>query len=174
MTEELLPRLLERARTDKTTRRALTPAEIAAAAERLRRPLPALLAQIYTEIGPGFGPGDAGLLPPPASLPSGLLPLCGWGSGIQSALDVLGPGGPVVRLDPNMPKADVPARVPPALHFARAAEVKAACWVESPSLSQWLSDWLDGVPLFYAAYRGAGNEDDDGEDEFEDGEDEDE
>lgn len=168
--ENLAARLRERAQADKTPRQTLAPAQIAAAEERLTLRLPALLTQIYAEIGPGFGPGDGGLLPPPpALLPGRLYPLCDWGSGIQSAFDPLSPDAPIIRIDPNMPKSDVPARVPPALHFARAAQVKAACWTESPSLAQWLSDWLDGQPLFYAAYRGADTEDDD-EDEYEDDE----
>ncbi len=81
------------------------------------------------------------------------------------------PAAAVIRVDPNMPKADVSVRIPPALHFDRAAAVKPACWVESPSFEQWLMDWLDGQPLFYAAYRGAENGDDDEDmDEEEDGE----
>lgn len=171
--EELFARLRERAQTEKTPRQTLTPAQIEAAEERLTLRLPALLSQIYSEIGSGFGPGDGGLLPPPpALLPSRLYPLCEWGNGIRSALDAASPDAQVIRIDPNMPKADVPARVPPALHFARAAEVKQACWTESSSLAQWLTDWLDGQPLFYAAYRGADTEDDG--DEYEDEEDSDE
>ncbi len=169
MTDELPTRLSGRARAAKFKRLPLTPADLDAAETRLRRPLPPLLRQIYSELGPGFGPGDTGLLPPPpALLPGGLFPLCDWGSGIQSAFDALSPDARIVRVDPNMPKGDVPARVPPALHFDRAAEADAACWVESPSLAEWLSDWLDGVPLFYAAYRGA--EEDDADEDEEDGE----
>ena len=168
--EDLFARLRERAQAEKTPRQAVTPAQLDAAEERLKLRLPALLTQIYTEIGSGFGPGDGGLLSPPSALlPGRLLPLCDWGSGIQSALDVVRPDAQIIRIDPNMPKSDVPARVPPALHFDRAAAVKSACWTESPSLAQWLSDWLDGQPLFYAAYRGADTEEED-EDESEDDE----
>ena len=53
----------------------------------------------------------------------------------------------------------------PALHFERAAAVKDACWVESPSLEEWLMAWLDGQPLFYAAYGDPDLEDDEEEDE---------
>ena len=169
----LVERLRERAQADPPGRqRAATPAEVDAAEARLKLRLPALLRQIYLEIGGSFGPGDAGLRPlVSALLPGRLYPLCDWGSGILSALDCTKPDAPVIRIDPNMPKADVPARVPPALHFDRAAEVKTACWVESPSLEQWLTDWLDGQPLFYAAYRGADDEaDDELDDEEEDGE----
>ena len=168
----LMERLRERARTENATgRKTATPAEIDAAEARLKLRLPELLREVYTEIGPGgFGPGDAGLRPPASALlPGRLYPLCDWGGGILSALDCTKPDAPVIRIDPNMPKTDVPVRVPVALHFDRAAEVKQACWVESPSLAQWLTDWLDGQPLFYAAYRGADN-DDDMDDEEEDGE----
>ena len=177
MTDELFARLRERAAGEKTPRQVFTAAQIEAAQmeaaeKRLTLRLPELLQRIYAEIGPGFGPGDSGLLAPPAALtPGRLYPLCDWGSGIQSALDILSPDAQIIRIDPNMPKADVSARVPPALHFDRAGEVKAACWVESPSLTQWLGDWLDGQPLFYAAYRGANDTDGEEEDgEEEDGE----
>jgi hypothetical protein len=169
--EDLFARLRERARAEKTPRLTLTPAQLDAAEARLKLRLPPLLRRFYIEIGPGFGPGDQGLLSPPSALlPGRLFPLCDWGSGIQSALDVVSPDARIVRLDPNMPKADVPARVPAALHFDRADAVKTAAWTESPSLTQWLTDWLDGVPLFYAAYRGANDEDDDLDDGEEDGE----
>ena len=165
--------LIERLREKAPGRQTATPAQIEAAEAQLKQRLPELLREVYIEVGSGgFGPGDAGLFPlASALLPGRLYPLCDWGSGILSALDCTKPEAPVIRIDPNMPKADVPVRVPEALHFDRAAEVKSACWVESPSLAQWLTDWLDGQPLFYAAYRGAGNEDDDMDDEEEDGED---
>ena len=166
--EDLFARLLERALANKTPRQTLIPAQLDAAEARLKLRLPPLLRRFYIEIGSGFGPGDAGLLPPPSALlPGRLFPLCDWGSGIQSALDVVSPDARIVRIDPNMPKNDVPARVPASLHFDRADTVKAACWTESPSLAQWLSEWLDGQPLFYAAYRGADPEEGD-EDEYED------
>lgn len=168
MTEDLFTRLQERAQAEKTPRRTLTPTQLDTAEARLKLRLPPLLRRFYIEIGSGSGPGDAGLLPPPSALlPGRMYPLCDWGSSIQSALDAVSPDAQIIRLDPNMPKADVPARVPAALHFDRAAEVKAAAWTESPSLEQWLTDWLDGQPLFYAAYRGADTEDDDDESEDE-------
>lgn len=170
--EDLFARLLERARTDKTPRQFLTPAQLDAAEARLKLRLPPLLRRFYIEIGSGFGPGNGGLLAPPSALlPGRLFPLCDWGSGIQSALDVVSADAQIIRIDPNMPKADVPARVPPALHFDRADAVKAACWIESPSLERWLTDWLDGQPLFYAAYRSANPEDDEDDSEDEDGDD---
>ncbi len=170
----LMERLREQASSNKAPgQKPALPAEIDAAESRLTIRLPDLLRRIYAEIsGGGFGPGDAGLRPlASALLPGRLYPLCEWGSGILSALDCTSPDTPVIRIDPNMPKADVPARVPSAMHFDRAAAIKQACWVESPSFAQWLTDWLDGQPLFYAAYRGANNEDaDDIDDEEEDGE----
>ncbi len=174
----LIERLRGKAQAEKAPGRqpAATPTQIDAAEARLKLRLPVLLREIYTEIGSsGFGPGDAGLRPlASALLPGRLYPLCDWGSGILSALDCTMPDAPVIRIDPNMPKADVPMRVPAPLHFDRAAEVKQACWIESPSFAQWLTDWLDGQPLFYAAYRGADDEDDDDmDDEEEDGEAED-
>ncbi len=163
--------LIERLKEKAPGRQTATPAQMEAAEARLNLRLPDLLRAGYAEIGSGFGPGDDGLRPlASALLPGRLYPLCDWGSGILSALDCTKPEAPVIRVDPNMPKADVPVRVPEALHFDRAAEVKPACWVESPSLTQWFTDWLDGQPLFYAAYRGAGDEDDDMDDEEEDGE----
>lgn len=179
MTEfvDLIERLQERARTPKTAtdegRRTAappsTPVQIDAAETRLGLTFPLLLRQLYLQVGSGgFGPGDGLHGLPAALLPGRLYPLCDWGSGIVSALDTAAPDGPVVRIDPNMAKADVPVRVPAALHFDRAAEVKHACWIESPSLAQWLTDWLDGQPLFYAAYRGADTEEDDADDEAED------
>ncbi|MGI4792044.1 MAG: hypothetical protein ACRYFS_24745 [Janthinobacterium lividum] len=118
----------------------------------------------------GFGPGDGILALSSALLPGRLYQLCDWGSGIRSALDCTRPEAPVIRIDANMAKADVPVRVPEALHFDRASAVKEACWIESPSLEEWLTGWLDGLPLFYAAYRGPDTNDDDDEYEDEDGE----
>ena len=178
----LIARLQERAESRKTAtdegkRPAAPPAtsaQLEASEAALGFALPPLLRQLYLEVGSGgFGPGGGLLGLPNARLPGRLLPLCEWGSGISSALDCTGPESPVIRIDPNMAKAEVPARVPAALHFERAAEVKDACWVESPSLGQWLIEWLDGQPLFYAAYRGADADDEEEEDyEEEDGEEE--
>ena len=96
----------------------VSPAQIDAAETRLSLALPGLLKQIYLEIGSGgFGPGS-GLLGLPETLPPGrLYPLCDWGSGISSALDCARPEAPVIRIDTNMAKADVPVRVPPGPAF---------------------------------------------------------
>ena len=165
-----------------------TDQEIAAAEKRLAFSLPPLLRQVYSEVGNGgFGPG-AGLFGLPASAqdekdsavgryfelrrppsklpwPPGLLPLCDWGSGIGSFVDCTLPDAPVIRLDPNMPRADVGVRVPAPKHYVRASQVGAACWVESPSLGLWLQAWVDGQPLFYLAYSKAEDEEEDEEDE---------
>ena len=185
--ETLIERLSERAHdsqraTDEGRSVAAPPAteaEIAATERALGVRLPALLRRLYREVGNGgFGPGD-GLLGLPASeagasaLPRGLISICEWGSGIISCLDCSGPDAPVVRLDPNMPKADVRTRVPAALHYARAPEVGVACWLEAASLEGWLEAWADGKRLFYAAYGGAEPEEDLDEDSDEDFEDDD-
>ncbi len=169
-------------------------AEQAAAAEaRLGFPLPALLRRIFLEVGNGgFGPG-AGMFGLPVSAdaggndessavgryaalrrrkvaalwPAGLLPLCDWGHGILSCLDCTRPDAPVVRVDPNMPKADEDARIPAAMRFGNAGLVQEACWVERPSLAEWLALWAEGRSLFYLGYGAADDEEDD-EDEGED------
>ncbi len=164
--------------------------QVAAAEAMLGFRLPELLRRIYREVGNGgFGPGY-GLYGVPtapedekASIagrhrerrqsrkghawPEHLVPLCDWGSGIGSYLDASRPEAPVIRLDPNMPKADVAERVPAARHYDRAARIGDACWVECLSLEAWLQAWVDGRALFYAAY-GAETGDEELEDEDED------
>jgi hypothetical protein len=175
---ELIARLTERAQnsstaTDEGGRVAAPPAteeQIVAAEKRVGTPLPEALKQMYRKVGDGgWGPG-AGLvrLAEMGKPAAGLLPLCDWGGGITSEVDCAQPEAPIVRRDPNMPKADVAARVPAAMHFSRAALVKEACWVESASLESWLEAWLDGAALFYRAYDGGADEEE--EDEEEDGE----
>ncbi len=169
-----------------------TEEQVAAAEKRLAFGLPPLLRQVYQGVGNGgFGPG-AGLFGLPTSpndekdsaagryfelrrtqtkplWPSGLLPLCDWGGGIGSFVDCTLPDAPVIRLDPNMPRADVGMRVPAPKHYVRASQVGAACWVESPSLSLWLEAWADGQPLFYLAYGGPDDTEDEEDDEEDDG-----
>lgn len=164
-----------------------TEAQITAAEARLGFRLPELLRQLYRDVGNGgFGPGHGlygvpaspgdepdsvvGRHPNEATWPAGLLPICDWGSGIISCLDCLQPDAPVIRLDPNMPKRDVTERVPTALHYDKAARVKDACWIECGSFEEWLEGWVNGASLFYAAYGGATE----GEDEEEDLEENDE
>ena len=174
---ELIARLTERARnrsmaTDEGGSIAAAPAteeQITAAEKRLGITLPESLKQVYRDVGDGgWGPG-AGLvrLAEMGKSAAGLLLLCDWGAGITSEVDCMQPDAPIIRRDPNMPKGDVAARVPAAMHFARAAEVKEACWIESASLWSWLESWLDGAALFYRAYDGGAEEE---EDEEEDGE----
>lgn len=158
-----------------------TAAQIADAEASLKFTLPSLLKEVYTEIGDGgWGPG--GGLPPLADLPKAyrarrqdnggrswperLLPICDWGGGIVSCLDCATDGVRVIRLDPNMPKADEAMRLPAARQYDNAGRVKEACWVENESLAGWMEAWADGQPLFYLAYRGD-EEDDEQEDEDE-------
>jgi hypothetical protein len=151
-----------------------TEERIAAVEKRLGFPLPALLRQVYQEVGDGgFGPGygifpideavgerpslvDAYLARRDAktgrSWPERLLPICDWGAGIESCLDCTDPYCPVVRVDPNMPKGDVDARVPGNMHYSRTSMIKEACWYECGSFETWLEKWVDGKRLFYAAY----------------------
>lgn len=135
-----------------------TEEQFAAAEKQSGFPLPEKLRQMYRQIGNGgWGPG-AGFLGLPApeagtlKSTAGLLPLVDWGGGITSDADCTRPEVPIIRRDPNMPKADVGERVPSAMHFDRAAQVKEACWVECPSLDEWLEAWADGASLFYRAY----------------------
>ena len=166
--------------------------QIATAEHKMGLRLPRLLHQVYERVGNGgFGPGY-GLFGLPTSAedekeslvgqylmlrqlqtdppwPVGLLPLCDWGCGIASYLDCSHAGAPVVRLDPNMPKEDVAERVPTGMFFDKAKQVEEACWLESVSLEQWLTDWMDGKRLFYLGY---GEEGEDADDEYDDEEDE--
>ncbi len=184
----LIERLNERAHdpkraTDEGRGVAHPPVEetqIAQAEARLGFRLPELLRRLYLSVGNGgFGPGNGlfgvppvpgsddtivGRYPNEKSWPTGLLPLCDWGCGILSCLDCSRPEAPVIRLDPNMPLKDVPERVPAALHYAKAARVGIACWIESPSLEEWLTAWVDGGRLFYAAYGGTDDSIEDEED----------
>ena len=177
MTPTLIERLNERAHdpkraTDEGRGVAHPPAEeaqIARAEAQLGFRLPELLRELYLRVGNGgFGPGNGlfvvptssagdtivGHYPKEKSWPLGLLPLCDWGSGILSCVDCSRPEATVIRLDPNMPLKDVPERVPAALHYVEAARVGIACWIESGSLEGWLTAWVDGGRLFYAAYGG--------------------
>ncbi len=160
--------------------------QVTAAEVSLGFRLPLLLRQVYLAVGDGgFGPGS-GLFSLAAlaaqyaarrkeqtapAWPPGLVPICDWGSGIASLLDCTRPEMPVIRLDPNMPQADVAVRVPTPLHFDRAKQVKDACWVEAPTFESWLEAWADGKRLFYAAYGAASDSVEDDEDTDEDDED---
>jgi len=144
-----------------------TEAQIRDAEQQLGFLLPPLLRKIYGSVGNGgFGPG-AGIFDLATlvknyterrhpktgrSWPVQLLPICEWGANIETSLDCTDVDVPVIRHDPNMPKADVNDRVPTSKHYAKASVVKEACWIESMTFEKWMTDWAEGKRLFYAAY----------------------
>jgi hypothetical protein len=123
--------------------------------------LPALLRDLYGQVGNGgFGPGY-GLLPlvleddssdeetvvklftafrcedPEDSAwawPEHLLPFCDWGCAIRSCVDASLPDGAVVTFDPNVRGVGEP--------------MSQALARTHSSLRSWLSDWLAGVALW--------------------------
>ena len=134
-----------------------SPRELAEAEERIGFVLPSLLRSLYSEIANGgFGPGYGfiGLITrvplgrfegdsavelfqafrsgdpekPDWSWPGRLIPGCDWGCAIRSCIDCSDPQLPVIRFDPNEPEHQ--------------------CSHESPSLAQWLEDWLEGKDLW--------------------------
>jgi hypothetical protein len=129
----------------------LAPAALTAAEIALGFAFPPLLHALYTRIGNGhFGPGygllslDTDALPStyeavvPAYLqqrqhdpkwPEQLLLICDWGCAIYSCVDCRQPHAPVLRYDPNI--------------LTKRKPITAALRPESPSLQQWLQDWLD-------------------------------
>ncbi|MGY6024894.1 SMI1/KNR4 family protein [Streptomyces spinosirectus] len=115
--------------------------------------LPPLLADLYLRIGDGgFGP-EYGLLPlldsPPAGEPAavtqylanresgrkdpdwpwpeGVLPISHWGCAMYACVDCRAPEAPVLLFEPN------------------ADECDHAWYVDAPSLTAWLSAWVDGT-----------------------------
>ncbi|WP_306209701.1 SMI1/KNR4 family protein [Actinoplanes sp. RD1] len=132
----------------------LTPAPAAAVAELesvLGRPLPALLRRCYRELGDGgFGPayglpGLAGRRPfhPGTMLESylaqrkwpqpwreraeALLPLCDWGCGVQSFVDLSDPAAPMWALDP---------------HAGTAGQLGLLLFRQPLTLAEWLARWV--------------------------------
>jgi hypothetical protein len=134
-----------------------SPRELAESEERIGFDLPPLLRSIYSEIANGgFGPGygfiglitrvplgqfkgdsavelfesfrDGDLENPTWVWPERLIPSCDWGCAIRSCIDCSEPRLPIIRFDPNKPEDQ----------FVR----------ESPSLAEWLEDWLDGKDLW--------------------------
>jgi len=149
--------------------------QVADAEKRLGFPLPPLLRQAYLEVanggfGPGFGiyglpvagAGDAETAvgkylalrerQTNPAWPKALVPICYWGSGIASYLDCSAPEAAVIRVDGNMPKANVAERIPASRRYKRDADLADACWIESPSLEPWLEAWANGKLVFYMAY----------------------
>jgi hypothetical protein len=115
--------------------------------------LPPLLADLYLRIGDGgFGP-EYGLLPlldsPPAGEPAavaqylanlesgrkdpdwpwpeGVLPISHWGCAMYACVDCRAPEAPVLLFEPNSDDSD------------------HAWYVDAPSLTAWLSAWVDGT-----------------------------
>ena len=115
--------------------------------------LPPLLAELYLRIGDGgFGP-EYGLLPlldsPPAGEPAvvvqylanlksgrkdpdwpwpeGVLPISHWGCAMYACVDCRSPEATVLLFEPNADEAD------------------HAWYVDAPSLTDWLSTWVDGT-----------------------------
>ena len=115
--------------------------------------LPPLLADLYLRIGDGgFGP-EYGLLPlldsPPAGEPAavaqylanresgrkdpdwpwpeGVLPISHWGCAMYACVDCRAPEAPVLLFEPNADESD------------------HAWFVDAPSLTAWLSAWVDGT-----------------------------
>jgi hypothetical protein len=157
--------------------------------KRIGYAMPPLLRDLYLRVGGGgYGPGNGLFSVTPKAReslvqvyeekrkannkwPERLLPICSWGAGIESSIDCSDPAFSVIRHDPNMPKSDVAVRVPAERHYDRSMHVVEACWLESASLEQWLTDWVDGKQLFYLAYAGSDEEDDlEDEDDDEPGE----
>lgn len=118
--------------------------------------LPPLLAALYRRIGDGgFGP-EYGLLPLLDSAPSGepaavaqylanredgrkdpdwpwpehVLPISHWGCGMYACVDCRDQAGPVLLYEPNADIAD------------------HAWYVDAPSLTDWLTGWLDGTSWY--------------------------
>ena len=129
---------------------ALRPASVDAVAEAeaaLAHSLPPLLRRLYLEVGDGgFGPGyallgvgnghrdDAGhtavsLRKAWRRLPSGLLPICNWGCGIYSIIDVSSTGGKMWAWDPN-----------PIPHD----QIDRALFRQELTFRDWLARWIDG------------------------------
>ena len=115
--------------------------------------MPPLLAALYTRIGNGgFGP-EYGLLPlldnPPAGEPAavtqylanrasghqdpdwpwpeGVLPISHWGCAMYACVDCRSPQATVLLYEPNADEAD------------------HAWYVDVPSLTAWLSSWVEGT-----------------------------
>ncbi len=130
----------------------LTPAsedEVNECEASLGRPLPSLLRRSYLRLGDGgFGPAY-GLIPlegilsryrgqqqhwtgPWEARAGSLLPICDWGCGITSYVDVADPAAGMWAIDPNPAPAD---------------DFHVALFPQHMSLATWMRSWLEGTLL---------------------------
>ncbi|MFD8588335.1 SMI1/KNR4 family protein [Streptomyces sp. NPDC059637] len=155
--DDLVGRVVTRARTDSGELPAPVGAEeIAAAEAALGLTLPPLLARLYGEVGNGgFGP-DYRLFPLAGAgrtavglyhlelagcadstrphWPAGVLPILDWGCGMYAAVDCTDDAGPVLLFEPNPVDSD--------------DNWKDAWFLDSGSLAEWLEKWLSGTGWF--------------------------
>ncbi|MEV0491127.1 SMI1/KNR4 family protein [Streptomyces atratus] len=145
---ELLLRVRDRAEQEtKILAPCVSEQEIADAEQVLGFSLPPLLRLLYLQVANGgFGP-DYTLLPlvgdgrtavaeygPLGNTrsecwPRGVLPILDWGCGMYAAVDCLAPDAPVLLFEPN----------------ADPDDWADAWFLDSPSVAQWLTSWLDGT-----------------------------
>ncbi|QEV19604.1 SMI1/KNR4 family protein [Streptomyces alboniger] len=154
-TEQLLARVAAEARATRPWGWDVLPAPVdadtlARAEAALGFRLPPLLAALYTRIGDGgFGP-EYGLLPllenkssggEPAVVekylamrhaddwgwPEGVLPISQWGCGMYACVDCRTDSAQVLLFEPN------------------GGDPDHAWFIDSPSLTAWLTAWLDGT-----------------------------
>jgi hypothetical protein len=145
-TSELLRRVSDRAEQEAEVLAACLGEQDITDAERvLGFTLPPLLRELYLHVANGgFGP-EYTLLPlvgagrtataeygplrdtRPACWPHGLLPILEGGGGMYAAVDCLAPDAPVLLFEPN----------------AGPDDWADAWFLDSPSLAQWLTSWLD-------------------------------
>ncbi|WP_327290309.1 SMI1/KNR4 family protein [Streptomyces sp. NBC_01198] len=147
-----LARLFERVRARAEQESADLPPrvgeqEIAQAESVLGFTLPPVLNGLYCHVANGgFGP-EYHLLPLTGNgrttvaeygplraasdgyWPHGVLPILDWGCGMYAAVDCLHPDAPVLLFEPN----------------AGPEDWADAWFLDSPSLAQWLSTWLEGT-----------------------------
>ncbi|MEV8016723.1 SMI1/KNR4 family protein [Streptomyces sp. NPDC086554] len=152
--EELLDRVAAEARITRpwgwdTLPAPASASTLAGAEAALGFPVPPLLAALYTRIGDGgFGP-EYGLLPlldgnssggEPSAVekyagmrgsdwgwPEGVLPISHWGCGMYACVDCRGESAQVLLFEPN------------------GGDPDHVWFLDSPSLADWLTTWLDGT-----------------------------
>lgn len=147
-TEQLLEQVTHRVRDSAREHGEALPApladaELERAARSLGFALPPLLAALYTRIGDGgFGP-EYGLLPLRQVIaeyeagrasdwgwPEGVLPIADLGCGMYACVDCRSETAQMLLFEPN------------------PGERELAWYRKSPSLADWLRDWLDGAGWF--------------------------